>query len=80
MPYLHGKRGQGLLCLKGRISPLLTTFSHWLKNILFVGVPSPVIQFFRKIEKEPGPYYFACAVNAGQVSRTLIQLRQLSVN
>jgi ferredoxin len=41
------------------------------------GVPSPVVQFLKIMKKESGRYYFACAVNAGQVSRTLIQLRNL---
>jgi ferredoxin len=41
------------------------------------GIPSPVIQFLKTIEKESERYYFAFAVNAGQVSSTLIQLRNL---
>jgi ferredoxin len=41
------------------------------------GVPAPVMGFLQKMEKDPHRYYFACAVNAGQVSRTLIQLRKL---
>jgi ferredoxin len=41
------------------------------------GVPDPVIRFLQKMERDPIRYYFACAVNAGQVSRTLIQLRKL---
>lgn len=40
------------------------------------GVPSPVLNFLDKIDKDPNRYYFACAVNAGQVSRTLIQLQK----
>ena len=39
------------------------------------GVPSLVLNFLEKIEKDPKKYYFAVAVNAGQVSRTLIQLQ-----
>ncbi|MFH0784095.1 MAG: EFR1 family ferrodoxin [Pseudomonadota bacterium] len=39
------------------------------------GVPSPVLNFLKEIKKDPSRYYFACAVNAGQVSRTLIQLQ-----
>ncbi len=38
------------------------------------GVPSLVMNFLKKIKKDPDRYYFAFAVNAGQVSRTLIQL------
>lgn len=38
------------------------------------GVPSLVLNFLKKMQKDPGRYYFAIAVNGGQVSRTLIQL------
>jgi ferredoxin len=38
------------------------------------GVPGVVLDFIKKLEKNPDTYYFAAAVNAGQVSRTLIQL------
>ena len=41
------------------------------------GVPAPVLQFLEKLALRPDVYYFAMAVNAGQVSRTLIQLRGL---
>ncbi|MBN2402853.1 MAG: EFR1 family ferrodoxin [Spirochaetes bacterium] len=41
------------------------------------GVPGLVIQFLKTIQKDSAKYYFAFAVNAGQVSRTLIQLRNL---
>jgi ferredoxin len=40
------------------------------------GVPVPVLNFIKKLEKNPDTYYFAAAVNAGQVSRTLIQLQE----
>jgi ferredoxin len=39
------------------------------------GVPSLVLDFMKKMKKDPDRYYFAFAVNAGQVSRTLIQLQ-----
>ena len=39
------------------------------------GVPGPVMQFIEKLSLRPRVYLFALAVNAGQVSRTLIQLR-----
>jgi ferredoxin len=39
------------------------------------GVPAPVMEFLKQIEFDPSKYYFAYAVNAGQVSRTLIQLK-----
>jgi ferredoxin len=41
------------------------------------GIPSLVIRFIEKLDKNPDTYYFAVAVNAGQVSRTLIQLKGL---
>jgi ferredoxin len=41
------------------------------------GVPSLAIRFIEKLDKNPNAYYFAVAVNAGQVSRTLIQLQRL---
>lgn len=39
------------------------------------GVPAPVLNFISRLEADQGTYFFAAAVNAGQVSRTLIQLR-----
>jgi ferredoxin len=39
------------------------------------GVPGPVVQFIEKLSLRPRVYLFALAVNAGQVSRTLVQLR-----
>ena len=41
------------------------------------GVPAPVIEFLDKQAQLPAAYYFACAVNAGQVSGTLLQLRNI---
>ncbi len=41
------------------------------------GVPGLVLRFLKNLEKDPAKYYFAVAVNAGQVSRTLVQLRNL---
>jgi ferredoxin len=41
------------------------------------GVPRHVRTFLQSMEKRPGAYYFAVAVNAGQVSRTLVQLKEL---
>jgi ferredoxin len=40
------------------------------------GVPRLVLNFLSQMKKDPGRYYFAFAVNAGQVSRTLIQLQK----
>jgi Pyruvate/2-oxoacid:ferredoxin oxidoreductase delta subunit len=41
------------------------------------GVPEPVIRFVQRLQSDPAKYYFALAVNAGQVSATLLQLRRL---
>ncbi|HNZ65612.1 MAG TPA: EFR1 family ferrodoxin [Smithella sp.] len=41
------------------------------------GLPSPVIDFLNRLEMNPEKFYFAVAVNAGQVAATLIQLEKL---
>jgi ferredoxin len=41
------------------------------------GVPRRVIVFLNAIVKDPSRYYFAVAVNAGQVAATLLQLKKL---
>lgn len=41
------------------------------------GIPSPVINFLNRLETDSAKYYFALAVNAGQVAATLIQLKDL---
>ena len=41
------------------------------------GLPSLVIDFVNRLEIDPSKYYFAVAVNAGQVAATLIQLKNL---
>jgi len=41
------------------------------------GIPSPVIDFLNRLETNASKYYFAIAVNAGQVAATLIQLKNL---
>jgi len=41
------------------------------------GVPGAVAEFVEKVALRPGTYLFAAAVNAGQVSRTLVQLREM---
>lgn len=41
------------------------------------GVPGLVLEFLKKMPKNPACYYFAAGVNAGQVSRTLVQLKEL---
>ena len=41
------------------------------------GLPPPVIDFLNRLQADPEKYYFAVAVNAGQVAATLIQLQKL---
>ena len=41
------------------------------------GLPPPVIDFVHRLKAGPGQYFFAVAVNAGQVAATLIQLEEL---
>ena len=41
------------------------------------GIPLRVIDFLNRLEPDPAKYYFAVAVNAGQVAATLIQLKTL---
>lgn len=41
------------------------------------GVPGPVVEFVEKLSLRSQTYIFALAVNAGQVSRTLVQLREI---
>jgi ferredoxin len=41
------------------------------------GLPEPVIRFIQRIAADPLKYYFALAVNAGQVAAALLQLREL---
>lgn len=41
------------------------------------GMPAPVIDFVNRLEADPAKYYFAVAVNAGQVAATIIQLKKL---
>jgi ferredoxin len=41
------------------------------------GLPHRVLDWAARIAADPGKYYFAAAANAGQVSRTLIQLQEV---
>ena len=41
------------------------------------GVPHPIIAFVNALINDPSRYYFAVAVNAGQVAATLLQLKKL---
>ena len=56
---------------------------HDTTNIGFIfpvhiwGIPAPVVNFLNRQDPDPTRYYFAVAVNAGQVAATLIQLQNL---
>ncbi|MGB5217289.1 MAG: EFR1 family ferrodoxin [Smithella sp.] len=56
---------------------------HNTMNIGFIfpvhiwGIPAPVVNFLNRLELDQTRYYFAVAVNAGQVAATLIQLQNL---
>ena len=41
------------------------------------GLPEPVVTFIQRLVADRSKYYFALAVNAGQVAATLFQLRTL---
>jgi ferredoxin len=41
------------------------------------GMPSLVIDFVNRLKVKPAKYYFAIAVNAGQVAATLLQLKKM---
>jgi ferredoxin len=41
------------------------------------GIPPPVVDFLNRLKAGSAGYYFAAAVNAGQVAATLIQLKNL---
>jgi ferredoxin len=42
------------------------------------GVPAPVVRFVEKLKGSTPEYFFAVAVNGGQVSNTLVQLKNLA--
>ena len=56
------------------------------KNIGFIfpvhicGIPLRMVDFLNRLEADSAKYYFAVAVNAGQVAATLIQLKNLLQN
>jgi len=66
---MHAPRG-GAATADGDAVGLVFPVHMW-------GVPGLTLEFLKKMEKDPSRYYFAVAVNAGQVSRTLVQLRNL---
>lgn len=41
------------------------------------GMPSLVIDFVNRLELKPAKYYFAVAVNAGQIAGTLLQVKKM---
>ncbi len=41
------------------------------------GLPHPVLHFIHRLSPIQNKYLFACAVNAGQVANTLVQLRKV---
>ena len=41
------------------------------------GLPAPIIDFVGRLEAENNKYFFALAVNAGQVAATLLQLEKI---
>jgi hypothetical protein len=41
------------------------------------GVPTRVVKFIEQLQIDKGKYYFAVAVNAGQVAKTLVQFKKL---
>ncbi|MGD0277916.1 MAG: EFR1 family ferrodoxin [Smithella sp.] len=53
------------------------------KNVGFIfpvhiwGIPSRIVDFLNRLEADSAKYYFAVAVNAGQVAATLIQLKNI---
>jgi ferredoxin len=44
------------------------------------GLPRRVIAFINMLERDPSKYYFAIAVNAGQVAETLLQMKKVMCN
>lgn len=54
-----------------------TTIIGFIFPVHIWGIPAPVVNFLNRLEPDPTRYYFAVAVNAGQVAATLIQLQNL---
>lgn len=66
---LASLREESFLCTEDRIG-LVFPVHIW-------GIPPPVIEFLDRLKIDSSPYIFAVAVNAGQVARTLVQLKKL---
>jgi ferredoxin len=62
--------GQGSIYPQGENIGLIFPVHVW-------GMPPLVIDFVNRLELKPAKYYFAIAVNAGQVAATLLQLKKL---
>lgn len=58
-------------------TPVTTDIIGLVFPVHIWGVPAPVIRFVKTLKGSPSDYVFAFAVNAGQVSNTLIQLQTL---
>lgn len=62
--------GNGLIRLDSEKIGLIFPVHIW-------GIPTRVVAFLNRLETDSTKYYFAVAVNAGQVAATLIQLKML---
>ncbi|MFA6472728.1 MAG: EFR1 family ferrodoxin [Candidatus Latescibacterota bacterium] len=63
------KTGKGLTDISGTVIGLVFPVHIW-------GVPRRVLQFIDLLPVDPSKYYFAVAVNGGQVAATLVQLKK----
>jgi Pyruvate/2-oxoacid:ferredoxin oxidoreductase delta subunit len=68
---------QSLHLVDARLAALNADAVGFVFPVHMWGVPMPVIRFLKKLALKPDAYCFALAVNAGQVSRTLIQFEEL---
>jgi ferredoxin len=75
--HLGGARLVSMALTAGRTGALDAPAIGLVFPVYIWGVPGPVIRFVRSMEASASSYYFAVAVNAGQVSNTLVQLKDL---
>jgi ferredoxin len=66
--------GAELIPMSGKSNQAKSDAVGFVFPVHIWGMPGRVLNFINKLEKSNDTYYFAAAVNAGQVSRTLIQL------
>jgi Pyruvate/2-oxoacid:ferredoxin oxidoreductase delta subunit len=66
---LASRRGESFFCSAGRVGVIFPVHI-W-------GVPPPVIRFMDNLKIDSNSYVFSVAVNAGQVARSLVQLKEL---